>query len=255
MDFIKFEAKDHIAILTLDRPGQNAFNYQMYKELKDTFDTINSTEDIWSVIIRAEGKYFSAGNDVNDFQEGVIDVSMEEYGYMVEAGLGSVVNCEVPVISAVQGIAVGSGFCIPTYSDIVIATPEAKFGITEIKVGIIGGAPEASLSLPPKIVRYMALTGNLITAEEMEKHSFVLKIVPSNDLLDTAIEIAQSIVRNPPIALKYMKESLNNIYRPDIIAQKIEFDGEKTGQHMQTEDFGEAVTAFIEKRKPVYKVK
>ncbi len=84
MDFIKFEARDHIAIVTLDRPGQNAFNYKMYKELKDTFELINGSEEIWSVIIRAEGKYFSAGNDVSDFQAGVIDVSMEEYGYMVE---------------------------------------------------------------------------------------------------------------------------------------------------------------------------
>ena len=255
MDFIKFETKGNIGIITLDRPGQNAFNYQMYKELRDTFDNINGSEDIWSVIIRAEGKYFSAGNDVSDFQAGVIDVSMEEYGYMVEAGLGSVVNCRVPVISAIQGIAVGSGFCIPTYSDIVIAAPEAKFGITEIKVGIIGGAPEASFSLPPKIVRYMALTGNLITAEEMVEHSFVLKVVPKGDLLDTALGIAESIVRNPPIALKYMKASLDNIYRPDIIAKKIEFDGEKTGLHMQTEDFGEAVTAFMEKRDPEYKGK
>ena len=255
MDFIKLEAKKHIATVTLNRPGQNAFNYQMYKELRDTFDTINNSEDIWCVIIRAEGKYFSAGNDVNDFQAGSIDVSMEDYGNMVEAGLGSVVNCRVPVISAIQGIAVGSGFCIPAYSDIVIACPEAKFGITEIKVGIIGGAPEASFSLPPKIVRYMALTGNMITAEEMEKYAFVLKIVPKEDLLETATGIAQSIVRNPPIALKYMKESLSNIYRPDIMAQKIEFDGEKTGLHMQTKDFGEAVTAFIEKRDPVYKAK
>lgn len=255
MDFIKFEAREHIGILTLDRPGQNALNYQMYKELKESFDMINESEDIWSVVIRAEGKYFSAGNDVSDFQAGSINVSMEEYGTMVEAGLGSVVNCRVPVISAVQGIAVGSGFCIPSYSDIVIATPEAKFGITEIKVGIIGGAPEASFSLPPKIVRYMALTGSLLTAEEMEKYSFVLKIVSQDNLLDTAMEIARAMVRNPPIALKYMKESLNNIYRPDIMAKKIDFDGEKTGLHMQTEDFGEAISAFMEKRKPDYKGK
>jgi len=255
MDFVKFEARGNIGIITFDRPAQNAFNYQMYKELRDTFDMINESKDIWSVIIRAEGKYFSAGNDVSDFQAGSIDVSMEEYGYMVEAGLGSVVNCKVPVISAIQGIAVGSGFCIPTYSDIVIATPEARFGITEIKIGIIGGAPEASLSLPPKIVRYMALTGKLITAEEMEKHSFVLKVVPQDELMDTAIGIAESIVRNPPMALKFMKESLSNIYRPDIVAKKIDFDGEKTGIHMQTEDFGEAVAAFMEKRKPLYKGK
>jgi enoyl-CoA hydratase len=255
MDFIKFETEDNIGIITLDKPGQNAFNYQMYKELKETFDMINASEEIWAVVIKAEGKYFSTGNDVGDFQAGVIDVSMEDYGNMVEAGLGSVVNCKVPVISAIQGIAVGSGFCVPAYSDIVIASPEAKFGITEIKVGIIGGAPEASFSLPPKIVRYMALTGNLITAEEMEKHSFVLKVVAKDELFDTAMGIARSIVRNPPIALKYMKESLNNIFSPSAIAKKIEFDGEKTALHMRTEDFSEAVTAFMEKRKPEYKGK
>jgi len=256
MDFISLKKNGNIGIVTLDRPPVNALTYQMYSELFEVFDLIDKDEDIWCVVIRAEGRLFCAGNDVKELDSRTENANLfENYGAMVEKGLSAVVKCKVPVIAAVQGTAVGAGFCICTYSDVVLATEKAKFGITEIKVGIIGGAPEASWSLPPKVVRYMALTGDLLTAEEAYRHSFVHKIVPDGELVNEAVALAQKITANPPIALQYMKQSLENIYDSDALARKIDFDGGKTGLHQKTEDYKEALRAFVEKRPPAYKGK
>lgn len=250
MSFVRLEKKDQIAILTMDRPPANAFNLDMYRDMKAAFTQVDTDDSIRVAIIRAEGRFFSAGNDVGDFDAGTVDT---DYGVVVEAGLGAVINSKKPVISVVEGAAVGSGFCVASYSDIVLATPKAKFGITEIKVGVIGGAPEASFSLPPKIVRYMALTGNLLSAEQAAAYGMVLKVCEPEVIMDEALALAEVMLGNPPISMGFMKESLYNIYRPDELAKKIDFDGAKSEVSMVTEDFREAARAFMEKRKPVYK--
>jgi len=253
MEFIRLEKRGRTGVITLDRPPVNALTYQMYAELHEVFEEVGKDSDIWCAVIRAQGKLFCAGNDVRELNSRADgSAGFEDYGAMVEKGLSAVVKCPVPVIAAVQGTAVGAGFCICTYSDVVLASDRAKFGITEIKVGIIGGAPEASWSLPPKVVRYMALTGDLLTAEEAFRYGLVRKIVPEESLLDEALALAERITANPPAALRYMKESLENIYDSDELARKIGFDGEKTALHQQTDDYKEALRAFVEKRPPIY---
>lgn len=255
MDYLSLEKKGHIGVITLDRPPVNALSYQAYREIYEVFQQVETDPDIWCVIFQAKNRLFCAGNDLNELHErskGIEDYEIP-YGDMVEKGLTAVIKCNVPVICCVHSTAVGAGFCIATYSDIVLAAPEAKFGITEITVGIIGGAPEASYSLPPKLVRYMALTGNLITAEEAYNGNMVRKIVPADKLLDEAMTIAGRITSLPPLAIRYMKESLNNIYQPAHIAELVGFDGGKTALQHESEDYKEAIAAFLEKRKPNYK--
>lgn len=255
MEFLSLEKRGHIGIVTLDRPPVNALTYQAYSELYEVFQLVEKDPDIWCVIFQAKNRLFCAGNDLNelnDRNQGAEEYEIP-YGDMVEKGLTSVIKCKVPVICCVHSTAVGAGFCIASYSDIVLAAPEAKFGITEITVGIIGGAPEASYSLPPKLVRYMALTGSLLTAEDAFRANMVRKIVPADQLLDEALAIAERITSLPPLAIRYMKESLNNIYQPGHIADLVAFDGDKTALQHETEDFKEAIASFVEKRKPVYK--
>lgn len=257
MEFLSLKKEGHIGIVTLDRPPVNALNYQAYSEIYEAFQMVEADPDIWCVIFQAKNKLFCAGNDLNELdataQTG--DESQYEipYGDMVEKGLTSVIKCKVPVITCVHSTAVGAGFCIATYSDIVLAAPEAKFGITEVTVGIIGGGPEASHSLPPKVVRYMALTGNLLTAQQAKDFNMVIDIVPADQLLDAAMKIAKRIISLPPVTVKYMKESLNNIYPPQHVADLVAFDGGKTELSLQSEDYKEALRAFLEKRPPVYR--
>jgi enoyl-CoA hydratase len=253
MSAFTWEVKDHIAWITLDRPPANALNYRAYTELADTLAATDADEDVFVVILKANGRFFCAGNDVKELADPPA-LGPEERGYSdnVEYGLTAVIRSAKPVISLVQGPAAGAGFCIATYSDIVLATPAASFGIPEISRGIIGGAPEASFSLPPKIVRYLALTGSFLSAEDAAKYGFVLRVVAAEDLISEGEKAAKEILKNPPLSVRLAKGSLANIYPPAHIAALIEADGDRSEASLKTEDFTEAVRAFLEKRPPQY---
>ncbi|GHU65168.1 enoyl-CoA hydratase [Clostridia bacterium] len=254
MQFFTLEVKGHIAWLTFDRPPANAMSYQTYSELAEAFDVIDADDMVFVTIIKANGRFFSAGNDVKELNDlPVLGPQDRPYAENVEYGLTAIIRSAKPVICLVQGLAGGSGFCIPSYSDIVLATPEASFGIPEISRGIIGGAPEASFSLPPKVVRYLALTGSFLSAEDAEKYGFVLKVVPKEDLIAEGEKIANEILKNPPLSVRFMKESLANIYPPSQIADLIAGDEGRNEAALKTEDFIESVHAFVEKRPPQYK--
>lgn len=185
LDFIKVDiVEEGIAVVTLNRPPVNAFNLQMYRELHKAFQfTDDPANNVRCVVVCAEGKMFSPGNDVNDFADDST-YQVANYSDVVAEGLDSVMLSKVPVVVAVNGACAGAGFCIPAVADVVVATEKAKFGITELNVGIIGGAAEASYCLPPKVVSYMSLTGRMMSARDMEKYSFVHKIVPEEQLMD-----------------------------------------------------------------------
>jgi enoyl-CoA hydratase len=254
MAAINVEVKDNIAWLTIDRPPANALSYSVYQEISAAFGTIDAADGVRATVIKANGRFFSAGNDVGDMAGlAAFSADGKPYAETVEEGLTSIIRSPKPVISLVQGIATGAGFCIPSYSDIVIASPNAAFGIAEIKRGVVGGAPEASYSLPPKIVRYMALTGALLSAEDAYRYGFVLRIVPEGELLAEGGRAAREILANPPIAVRLMKESLSQIYPPAHIASLVEGDEGRCAASVMTEDFKESVKAFLEKRPPVYK--
>ena len=133
MEYLSLKKEGHIGIITLDRPPVNALNYQAYSEIFEVFELVAQDPEIWCVIFQAKNKLFCAGNDLNELDEtaqsGAEDTHEIPYGDMVEKGLTSVIKCKVPVITCVHSTAVGAGFCIATYSDIVLAAPEAKFGI------------------------------------------------------------------------------------------------------------------------------
>lgn len=251
MDFVKFELKEHIAVITLNKGPLNAFNLQMYSEVEDTFKAVNKNAAVWVAIFNAEGKFFSVGNDLNDFK-GEYDLA---YIRKIDAALKSVFDCKVPVIAAVQGAAIGGGFTMVSASDIVIAAKGTRFGIPEAKVGKVGGVTGASFSLPQKIVRYMSLTGEYMTAEELQPYGFIIKIVEQEDLLRTAYTIAEQIVCNPPLCVQYTKESLNRAYEKEYQLKKNPIDHENSLKIATTEDVKEAMAAFAEKRKPVYSLR
>ncbi|MDR2162967.1 MAG: enoyl-CoA hydratase/isomerase family protein [Clostridiales Family XIII bacterium] len=253
MSAIGIEISEKIMWLTLDRPPVNALSYAVYEELSAAFTRADANDDVYVTIIRATGKYFSAGNDLRELS-GIIegDTFPRPYQEVVEEGLTSIIRSSKPVICLVQGPATGAGFCIPSYSDIVVATENASFGIAEIQRGVIGGAPEASYSLPPKVVRYMALTGSFITAEEALSYGFVRKVVSEHDLYKEGERIARRIIANPPLSIRFMKESLASIYPPGRIEALIKDDETWNDRALHTEDFSESVRAFLEKRDPVY---
>lgn len=254
MSALTVSITERIAWITLDKPPANTFDYGVYHELYDAVTSLDADDDVYVLVIKANGRFFSGGNDVSEFANPTVapkdDIPADE---IVDVALGAIGRTAKPVISLVQGIAVGSGFCVAAYSDIVVATPDARFGIPEVKRGIVGGAPEAASVFPPKVARYLALTGDLIDAHQAYSVGFVTKLVPADRLLAEGTAIARRIVGHPPLTVAYVKQSLANIYPPDRVAQQIADDAPRFAASAATEDFQEAVHSFLEKRTPVYR--
>lgn len=252
MDFISLSVENHAGIVTMNKPPRNNFNLQMYKELGDTFLSINKRDDIWVAILRAEGKVFSTGNDVNDFVEITDMEKAAEYSGKVAASIGSVYACRVPLIGAVQGKALGIGLVLASCCDILVAAEDTKFGIPEVKVSVIGGACFISRMLPQQLHRYMALSGDMMTAEEMKHFGAVLKVVPLDRLSDTVLEIASRLLNNPPLTLREFKAAINT-NENDRLLEKYAVELSHAKGMINTDDAKEAVVSFLEKRAPEYK--
>lgn len=254
MDFVSLEKRGHIAVVTLNRPPVNALNQQTYAEIRECFQAINRDDDVWVAILRAEGNVFSAGNDlVGDNPSNTRYDS--PYVQNVNTSIRSVFECRVPLIGMCQGKAIGAGFSMLSACDIVVASPEAGFSIPEAKVGLVGGASAAAFSLPQKMVRYLALTGAFITAEELRHVGFLHKIVPREELFDTAMEIAKIILKNPPLGMRATKVSLGNVFHTQRQLGMVPMDRVLSYSLSDTEDREEALRAFLEKRTPNYQGK
>lgn len=250
MELIRFDRINRVGVITLDRPPLNAFNRQMYLELAEAFKKIAQDTEIRAVLLRAEGnRFFSAGNDVNDFNDESADI--DDYIAAVNAGIGAIFYCDKPVVCACNGTAAGAGFSALLGSDVVFSVEDARFGMPEIRVGVIGGAPEASYSLPQNIVKYMILTGETLSAAELHRVGFIREILAPEDLYERALALADKISRFPPIALRHAKQSLKNTFGlHELLNVHAADDRARTAEHRLHPDFREAATAFLEKREP-----
>jgi enoyl-CoA hydratase/carnithine racemase len=274
---LTLEKEGYIATVTLNRPDSgNAFDFRLMEEIDHVFrDNIDKDDSIRVAILTGAGKYFSTGVDLKMFASAEPEVDKEELEKGVAAshvqeakedvpwGKGTIVGAVVvmttmrkPVIAAVNGPAVGLGFSLALASDIRIASDRARFSMIFVKRGL-GPDTGASFTLPrvvgfPK-AKELLLTGDMIDASEAERIGIVSKVVPHDDLMTAAKELAAKIAKNPPLAVAAHKEVLNNsIHETDIIKQ-MEMEIAYTDKMLNTEDFQEAAKAFLEKREPVFK--
>jgi len=271
------EKEDHIATVTLNRPDSgNSFDFRLMEEIDHVFrDNLDKDDNIRAVILTGAGKHFCTGVDLNIFAATEPEVDKEELEQGVASsrvqaeeedvpwGKGTVVGAVVvmttmrkPVIAAVNGTAVGLGFSVALACDIRIASDRARFSMIFVKRGL-GPDTAASFTLPrvvglPK-AKELLLTGDMIDAAEAERIGVVSKVVPHDELMTAAKELAAKIAKNPPLAVAVHKEALNkSMIETDIIKQ-MEHEIAYTDQMLNTEDFQEAAVAFLEKRDPVFK--
>lgn len=251
MDFITFEIQNNIGIVTVNRPPVNAVNIQLYNEIKEIFMSINGMDEVRVVIFRAEGKQFIAGNEIGELKA-LNRSTINEYRDLVKTSMGAVYDCRVPVIGAINGAALGAGLGYSACCDILVASERASFGIPEVKVGFISAGEFLSLLVPGKMVNYMALTGNSLKAEEMMKFGAVYKVVPGEKLMETAMEIANELLSQSTLFQKYWKSSLHTNLNAHL-SEKADVEWGFTADIIDSDDYKESKTAFLEKRKPVYK--
>jgi 2-(1,2-epoxy-1,2-dihydrophenyl)acetyl-CoA isomerase len=270
---LTLEKERTVAIITLNRPeAGNSFDFRLMEEIDAVLREVGNDKSIRAVILTGAGKYFSTGVDLNMFTNAESLVGKEdEVPEKITAdddqtyGKGTVVgavirmrNMSKPVIGAVNGPVAGAGFSLVLGCDIRIASDRARFSMVFVKRGIVpdtGG----SFTLPrvvglPKACE-LIFTGDMIDAAEAERIGLVNRVVPHDDLMKTAKELATKIAKNPPLAVAMAKADLYKAIAETDILKQMKREEKSQEKLMNTEDFMEAATAFLEKREPVFKGK
>lgn len=258
-EFIEVEKKEHITIVTINRPEvMNALHPPASKEMDDAFNDFAADPDAWIAILTGTGdKAFSAGNDLKwQAQHG--GAALREGMNNLKGGLGGITfrfDLFKPVIAAVNGLALGGGFECALACDIIIAAENASFGLPEPTVGMIAGA--GGVHYLPRAIPYhqamgMMFTARRISAQEALQMGLVNQVVPLDQLMAAAETWAQKILACSPLAIRASKEAtLKGLSMPLDQAAKTMFPGQVA--LYQSEDFIEGPKAFAEKRKPHWK--
>jgi enoyl-CoA hydratase len=209
--FLSWSVSDRIATVVLNRPPVNAVNQRMYRELHRLFGSTDEfLPDASVAVVVAEGRHFCAGNDLNEFAT-MNSANARERLFHAREAFYAIMDCPLPTVAAVQGVATGTGIGISSSCDVMIAADDARIGLSEITVGVMGGPRHLARLLPQHIVRYMFLTGELMSAPEVARRGGILETVPAEQLRARAHEIAVLIARHSAPVLRVGKLALNEV--------------------------------------------
>ena len=251
--------RDRIAVIRLNRPERkNPLTFDSYAELRDTFRALAHAGDVDVVVIASNGGNFCSGGDVHDIIGPLVGMEMKDLlaftrmtGDLVKAMIG----CGKPVISAVDGVAVGAGAIMAMASDLRLATPEAVCAFLFTRVGLAGCDMGACAMLPRIIGQGRAAellyTGRSMRAEEGHAWGFWNALHPAAELEDAALALAQRLAAGPVFAHGITKTQLNQEWNMGL-EQAIEAEAQAQALCMQTRDFERAYRAFVAKEKPVF---
>lgn len=252
-NLIKVEIIDKIAVVTLDNPPVNAYSRDFAEEMIEVFDELNDTPEVRCILITGRGKAFSAGADIKN-RQAVGDIKGETYRHLRRNREVSncIMECSKPVITAVNGAALGAGLGPVIAADIVLASENAVFGLPEIDIGLMGGARHAMSFFPKSLARRMILTGYRVPAAELYRRGLIEACVPQEKLMEEAMAMARTIASKSPKALSLAKRAINTVeYMP--LRDGYRFEQNLTVEMTRHEDSKEAMRAFIEKRPAVFK--
>jgi enoyl-CoA hydratase/carnithine racemase len=257
MDTLLLEKKEGVAKVTINRPEvRNILDYETHLKLMALFKgELAEDEEIRVVILTGAGnKAFCAGADISIFKQITDAAKAVRRIDHVEGLLESIEGLDKPVIAMVNGHALGLGLLPALASDIAIASEEAKFGLPLISVAIAGGVARLAHNLGEKKVKELAMLGNPISAKEAEKLGLVNKVVKSEELEAEVSKVAKELKSKSPLTLKMIKRTVNLTFRSRE-SLGLTYDAMAQTFSLLTEDVQEGVTAFFEKRPPVWKGK
>lgn len=261
-DFIHvlYSVHEHVATVTLNRPERrNALNRRAYDELEWAFRVATADPEVRCVIVTGSDPAFCSGEDVKEMMTGeqhdasvarLTSVRPEPTPAAVAA-----LECDKPVIAAVNGVAVGWGMELTLFADMRVASEQARFGEIFIKRGLIadvGGLWRLPAIVGPSKASELLFAGDIIDAKEALRIGLVGEVVPHDQLTDAARSLAKRIAVNPPLILRYMKEGLRRTAYGDL-REIGSWVSAILGQLFQTEDHREGVKSFLEKRPSVFR--
>ncbi|WP_432985476.1 enoyl-CoA hydratase-related protein [Dactylosporangium sp. CA-233914] len=250
-EFLTVAYEPGIASVTLARGPVNAVHQPMYREIEHVFNNIDSLgPDVRAVILAGAGRHFCAGNDLEEFTTMTAENAP---GRMrrVRAAFFAIQGCPVPVIAAVQGSALGTGLAIAASADFIIAATNARFGVPEVSVGVMGAAAHLSRLVSQPMARWAYFSTEAIPAQEMYRLGAVVAVVEPEHLLDEALRRARMIARHGPTTLRFAKHAMNEIEFMEL-QQAYRFEQSLTCELAPLPEAREALAATRESRTPTY---
>jgi enoyl-CoA hydratase len=256
--YIIYEKSEGIATITINRPeALNAFSAEVVSEILQAIEDVKADESVRVVVLTGAGeKAFSAGADIKAMK-GMNALKARELSQMGERLCNALENLEKPVIAAINGYALGGGLEVAMACDIRIASENARMGQTEINIGLIpgwGGTQRLTRLIGATKAKELIFTGKMIDARTAEQLGLVNMVVPQDKFRETVRQFALELAQKAPVALKVAKALINKGAEISLDAA-IALEREGFGVVASTEDLQEGVSAFIEKRKPVFKGK
>ena len=257
MENVLIEKKGKIGIVTVNRPQQmNSMNSLTRSELAEAFNFLESDKDIAVILLTgSEGKAFIAGADIKEFLNQTLETEKQlEEDWIITTIIS---NLKKPVIAVIDGFCLGGGLELAMSCDLRIASDRSKLGQPEINIGIIpgaGGTQRLTRLIGEGRAMEMILTGRMITAEEAFSYGIINFVYDSDDLMDEAIQIANTIGEKSKYAVERAKKSVKAVSEMNL-KDGLKLEREMFIECLNSEDGEEGITAFIEKRKPNFKGK
>ncbi len=257
-DFL-YDVRDHVATITLNRPEVlNALTLEIYAQLRDLFDELRYEDDVRAVILTGTGRAFCSGGDVHKIIGAVLDRDMRghlEFCRMTGHLVRNMRLLPKPIIAAVNGIAAGAGAVLALASDFRIVADSAKFAFLFTRVGLTGADMGAAFLLPRVIGQGRAMEllmlGDDVDAAAAERYGLATRVVPLDQVLPTAQELAARLAAGPAYALGMTKVMVNNEWTMDVNAA-LEAEAQAQALMMMGQDHRAFYEAFREKRKPEF---
>ncbi len=272
-EIVRVDRNGAVAEVVLDRPEKlNAMPPAFFREIREAFEELDRDDDVRVIVVRAEGRIFTAGLDLAQAMGGIFggsgsgesDKPSSEATRNLEAyrlirrwqeGFSAIERCSKPVIAAVHGKCIGGGVDLITACDIRLCSADASFSIYETKIAIVadvGTLQRITAIVGKGMAREMALTGGFFGADRALASGLVNRVLEDQDaLLEAARAMAEEIAANSPLAVQGTKAVLN--YSDEhTVAEGLEYVAQWNSAFLRSNDLTEAVQAFMEKRKPEF---
>jgi enoyl-CoA hydratase len=253
---VLLERRGHLGILTLNRPEVlNAIDSALVDDLQRACDQLAADDQVFTVLVRAAGeRAFCVGADLKERRSLDLPATTRLRTRLVRS-FRALNALPMPTIAAVQGHALGGGFELALCCDLIVAADDARFGLTEVSLGIIPGG--GGTQLLPRLIgkgqaKLLIFTGRRLDAADAQRLGIVTQVVPRAELESSAFALAEEIAANAPISLRQAKKAIDGGFHLDL-QSAFAWEAEVYNATLLSEDRLEGLAAFVERRKPVYR--
>lgn len=249
--FVDYEVRESIAFVTLAAPPLNILTAAAMLQLTEALERAQADRSLCGIAIAADGKAFSAGADIGEHRPEQAPAMIAAFSRLFQV-LGA---CELPLVMAVDGAALGAGFELAMMADVLLASERATFGQPEIRLGFF--APVGVTALPARVGLGRALeitcTGRTYTAAEMLALGLVSRVVPSPDLPAAVEGVLSDLRRASPLVLRMNVRLARSLFGQPFESARRAAEDVFLGELMATEDVREGLASFFEKRRPAWR--